>query len=132
MSLKICQNPFDSIMSDYSFIMLAQSAAILTWICVVKRQKRNIPEFDSWLFRRLQNDPSVSMEKAFNEYIRDYNLFTEEETGEPAMISQARRKLQLIEKYNLDEIYSGDELYKNYKRKLQKTVNLLPQAVFLN
>ena len=113
-------------------MLIAQTVGLLALAAFVKSRRDVPPEFDRWLFRRMKNDPEITMEEAFNEYIQRFGIPTGEERGEPALIAGAKTRLRLIEEYHLDDLFEESAVYSKYKRKLKKTVNLLPEAVYLN
>lgn len=105
-------------MSNYTLIILLQSILIFLWVVIVKMNKSQIPEFDNWLQRKLQMNPSVHLEDAFNEYITEFNLSLHKSSDS---IPEASIKLQLIEQYNIDDVFGGDEGYLSYKRSLRSS-----------
>jgi|GEM_PF-5719080 len=119
-------------MSDQSWMLIAQTVGLVALAVFVKSRRVSPPEFDRWLFRRMKNDPAITMEDAFSEYIQKFGIASGEERGEPALIAGAKVRLRLIEEYRLDDIFVENAIFSNYKRELRKTVNLLPEAVYLN
>lgn len=104
-------------MSEYTLIILVQSILIFMWILFIKMKRSETPEFNSWLTNKLQDDPSLQFEEAFNEYIYTFNILDNEQIAEPA----ASAKLKLIEEYKVDEILEGDDSYMKFKKSLRNS-----------
>lgn len=109
-------------MSEYGWIILIQLACIFLWVVVVKLKNAEKPEFDAWLSTKLQNDPRVTVEEAFNEYILNFEIMNRTGMGDPILVSEAKIKLDLIEEYNIDEVLGGDEHYEGFKQSLNSTL----------
>ncbi len=108
-------------MSTYTLIILVQSILIFVWVVIVKMKGSKTPEFNNWLINKLQRNPSVHLEEAFNEYISEYNILTKKELPEKAVATKALVKLKLIEQYNIDDVMGEDERYLNYKKTLRSS-----------
>lgn len=87
------------------------------WVLFIKMKKSETPDFNNWLTNKLQTDPSLQFEEAFNEYIHTFHILDNEQLTEPV----ATAKLKLIEEYNVDEILEGDDSYMNFKKSLRKS-----------
>lgn len=104
-------------MSEYTLIIIVQSILIFMWVLFIKMKRSETPEFNSWLTNKLQEDPSLQFEEAFNEYIHTFDILDNEEIAQSA----ATAKLKLIEEYNVDEILEGDDSYMKFKKSLRKS-----------
>lgn len=110
-------------MSDYSLLILIQCLFLFIFVLIMKMKHSKIPEFDFWLYRILEYNPTLSLEDAFNDYINKYDIIVLQEEGEPVLISQARTKMNLIKEYNIDEVLKEHERYPGYKMALERTLN---------
>lgn len=109
-------------MSDYSLLIFIQALFLLVWVLIVKTRNSQTPDFDEWLFRNMQYNPTVTLEDVFNTYIKQFNIMVLQEAGEPVQVSQARTKMQLIKQYNIDDVLGNHERYLGYKTSLERTI----------
>lgn len=109
-------------MSNYSTIILVQSIFIFSWIFMIKWKRSKAPDFDVWLSERMDAEPTLHLEQAFEEYMNTYNVRAVNESGDQTIISDARTKLKLINEYNIDDVLKGDTMFRKYKTSLQSAV----------
>lgn len=109
-------------MSDYGLLILIQIACIFIWVVVVKLKNSETPQFDAWLSRKIEEDPEMTVEQAFNEYILNYGVMNRSARGESVMVSEARTKLNLIEEYEIDRLLKGHDQYEGFKQSLYMTL----------
>lgn len=109
-------------MSNYSTIILVQTILIFGWVFMIKWKRAKAPDFDVWLSKRMDAEPNLHLEQAFEEYMNTYNVRAVNESGEQTIISEARTKLQLIHEYNIEDVLQGDDSFRKYKTSLQSAV----------
>lgn len=104
-------------MSEYTLVILAQSALIFIWVIIVKYKNRPSPEFNHRLKHQVRNTISSPYNDMFEEYIRITDC-SNDSIHDP--VSEARAKLRLIEEHDIDRLLEGDEKFEQYKRSLLK------------
>ena len=91
-----------------------------------RRRKAEREDFEFFLHNRYLQNPSLNLEDALDQYIQEYGVAVRHSLDEPAIVTNARTKLHIIEESALvdPKYYHSDEQFQHYLEALRRIVKM--------